>query len=173
MYYLNNRFKWVAYSIVNNRVNRNCHRVFGQYFLWRYIKGNCAQVDLAVVVDTGQYKEHSWAASTARPRIVHTYVFISMNSKLMFHKTFLILNIIWTKLYLSRPIRKITALSYSATTLKHTNNENGIVIIISTTEASIANTSMQPMLSPSASFVLIKQTNIHVYIFIDLLFINH
>lgn len=44
--------------------------------------------------------------------------------------------------YLNRPIRKITARSYSATTLKQMNNENGIVRIINKADTSIATISI-------------------------------
>lgn len=47
-------------------------------------------------------------------------------------------------------MRKITALSNSATTLKTTNREKGIVTIISRTDIMVAKISTQPELSLSA-----------------------
>lgn len=52
--------------------------------------------------------------------------------------------------YRRRPIRNITARSYSATTLKQINNENGINMIISMAENSKANISTQSDMMPSA-----------------------
>lgn len=49
-----------------------------------------------------------------------------------------------TGVYLKRPMRKITALSNSDTTLKHTNSENGNVASISMAENRAANISMHP-----------------------------
>lgn len=52
--------------------------------------------------------------------------------------------------YLNLPSRNITARSYSDTTLKQINKENGRVISISTTAATVASTSTTPKSSFSA-----------------------
>lgn len=56
----------------------------------------------------------------------------------------------WSFAYRRRPIRNITALSYSDTTLKHTNKENGNVMTIRIMDKTVAITSMHPKLSFSA-----------------------
>lgn len=61
------------------------------------------------------------------------------------------------RLYLRRPIRKITARSNSDTTLKHRNNENGNVNIINRPEKSVENISMHPDKLPSAETIEIKK----------------
>lgn len=53
----------------------------------------------------------------------------------------------------------MTALSYSATTLKHTNNENGRVNIIKRMEPAAARISIHPELSPSARLNETKNVN--------------
>ena len=58
--------------------------------------------------------------------------------------------------YLNLPIRNITARSNSATTLKHTNSENGMVNIINSMEKILAKTSINPALSSSAATTLTK-----------------
>lgn len=54
---------------------------------------------------------------------------------------------------LNRPMRNMTARSYSDTTLKQTNNENGIVTINRMYDTMAANVSMHPELSSSAKRV--------------------
>lgn len=49
------------------------------------------------------------------------------------------------------PILNMTALSYSATTLKQMNSENGKVIIIRSMDPAAARISMHPEFSPSAN----------------------
>lgn len=56
----------------------------------------------------------------------------------------------FTGSHLKRPIRKMTALSYSATTLKHMNNENGIVRTRIRPDSSVASISTHPDKFPSA-----------------------
>lgn len=57
----------------------------------------------------------------------------------------------------------MTARSYSATTLKQKNNENGIVITIKTMDRTEAKISMHPVLSPSAKEKKKKKISHHQF----------
>lgn len=44
-------------SIVDDRIDRNSDRIFGEHFLRRHVEGERSQVDLGVILNTRQYEE--------------------------------------------------------------------------------------------------------------------